>query len=98
MEKTKKSFEPTVGEYLDEEERQIIEAVNDPSWVPVSVMTPEKKKEIMASARATMNEQRVKISIRLAASDLVRLKAKAMREGMPYQTLIGSILHKAVTR
>ena len=98
MEKTKKSFEPTVGEYLDEEERQIIEAVNDPNWVPVSVMTAEKKKEIMASARATMNEQRVKISIRLAASDLMRLKAKALREGMPYQTLIGSILHKAVSR
>ena len=98
MEKTKKNFEPTVGEYLDEEERQIIEAVNDPNWVPVSVMTAEKKKEIMASARATMNEQRVKISIRLAASDLMRLKAKALREGMPYQTLIGSILHKAVSR
>jgi predicted DNA binding CopG/RHH family protein len=44
-----------------------------------------------------MNDGRVKISLRIAESDLLRLKAKAMREGMPYETLIGSILHKAVT-
>ena len=48
-------------------------------------------------ARSTMNEGRVKISLRLPESDLERLKAKALREGMPYQTLIGSILHKAVS-
>jgi predicted DNA binding CopG/RHH family protein len=39
----------------------------------------------------------VKISLRLPESDLERLKAKALREGLPYQSLIGSILHKAVS-
>ena len=48
-------------------------------------------------AKATMNEARVKILLRLTESDLLRLKAKALREGLPYQTLIGSILHKAVS-
>ena len=60
-------------------------------------LTPERLKELQAAARATLNEERTKISIRLYKSDLARLKAKALREGMPYQTLIGSILHKAVS-
>jgi predicted DNA binding CopG/RHH family protein len=48
-------------------------------------------------ARAAMNPIREKITLRISRQDLTRLKAKAMREGMPYQTLIGSILHKAVS-
>jgi predicted DNA binding CopG/RHH family protein len=41
-------------------------------------------------ARNTINEQRQKISIRVPRTDLARLKAKAMREGIPYQTAINS--------
>lgn len=89
--------EPKVGTYLDEEERQIIEALEADDAVFVSLLTPKRKKEIEAIARATMNPAREKITLRIAQQDLMRLKAKAMREGMPYQTLIGSILHKAVS-
>jgi predicted DNA binding CopG/RHH family protein len=53
--------------------------------------------EYRAIAKANMNEGRVKISLRLPESDLERLKAKDLREGLPYQSLIGSILHKAVS-
>jgi predicted DNA binding CopG/RHH family protein len=49
------------------------------------------------SAR-TMDGPRVKISLRVPQTDLVRLKARAMREGIPYQTLIKSILHQAAGR
>jgi predicted DNA binding CopG/RHH family protein len=83
--------------YLDDEEREIYEAIESDDYVFVNLLTPEKKLELQEIARATMNEERTKISLRLANSDLMRLKAKAMREGMPYQTLIGSILHKAVS-
>jgi predicted DNA binding CopG/RHH family protein len=38
-----------------------------------------------------------RVSIRLTATDLAALKHKAQAEGIPYQTLIGSILHKYVT-
>ena len=65
--------------------------------MPVNLLTPEKLAEYQAAARATINEARVKITLRLPETDLARLKAKAMREGMPYQTLINSILHKAVS-
>ena len=50
----------------------------------------------MPMARATMNGEREKITLRISRNDLARIKSKAMQEGMPYQTLINSILHKAV--
>jgi predicted DNA binding CopG/RHH family protein len=34
------------------------------------------------------------VNIRLSSSDLIRIKQKAAFEGIPYQTLIASILHK----
>jgi predicted DNA binding CopG/RHH family protein len=88
---------PEIGAYLDDEEKQIIEAVEADDAVFVSHLTPKRKKEIEAIARAAMNPVREKITLRIASQDLMRLKAKAMSEGMPYQTLIGSILHKAVS-
>ena len=88
---------PKIGAYLDDEEKQMIEALEADDAVFVSHLTPKRKKEIEAMARAAMNPVREKITLRIAQQDLMRLKAKAMREGMPYQTLIGSILHKAVS-
>ncbi len=37
------------------------------------------------------------MNIRIAQRDLEGLKTKALEEGMPYQTLVASILHKYVT-
>lgn len=89
---------PAVKVFLDDEERAIFKAVERDDYVPENTLTPETRAEYEAIARSTMNESRIKISLRLPASDLERLKAKALREGMPYQTLIGSILHKAVSQ
>ena len=88
---------PTIGAFLDDEEKAIYEAIEREDYKPVSLLTPEKVAEYQASARATLNESRVKISLRVPAGDLACLKAKAEREGMPYQTLINSILHKAAS-
>jgi predicted DNA binding CopG/RHH family protein len=88
---------PVVGPYLDDEENAIIEAIEREDYNPASLLTPELLKEHQAAARATLNEERIKISLRLRSSDLRRLKERALKEGMPYQTLIGSILHKAVS-
>jgi predicted DNA binding CopG/RHH family protein len=88
---------PKIGAFLDEEEKAIYEAIERADYVPRSILTPKKPAEYRAIALANMNEGRVKISLRLPESDLERLKAKALREGLPYQSLIGSILHKAVS-
>ncbi len=76
--------EPKIGAYLDD-------------VVFVSRLTPKRKKEIQALARAAINPVREKITLRIAQHDLMRLKAKAMSESIPHQTVIGSILHRAVS-
>ena len=89
--------EPKIGKFLDDEERELHEAIESDDYeVGESSLTPELKKELQEAARATINEKRVKVSLRIPETDLSRLKAKALREGIPYQTFINSIIHKAV--
>lgn len=81
---------------LDEEERALYEAVENGEFVPVANQEEEKAKA-MAAAKATLNKTR-NINIRLSERDLYKLKAKAIEEGIPYQTLASSILHKSTAK
>ncbi len=90
--------EPYVEKYLDDEERELIEAIEADDYEPQSVLTPEMLKEHQAAARNTINETSTKVSLRIGKTDLARVKARALCEGMPYQTLIKSIIHQAVSR
>jgi hypothetical protein len=49
------------------------------------------------TARATLRKDK-RVNIRMSESDLVRLQKTAALEGLPYQTLISSILHKYINR
>src|SRR5688572_15345852 len=49
-----------------------------------------------AAARATFVKSR-RVNIRLSAADLMGIQARAYEEGVPYQTLIASVLHKYVS-
>ncbi|HGG59986.1 MAG TPA: DNA-binding protein [Gammaproteobacteria bacterium] len=89
---------PEIGKFLDQDEMDVYKAIESANFEPVSHLTPERRAELQKIAKATINEERVKISLRLPRSDLERLKIQALRDGMPYQTLINSILHKAVTQ
>jgi predicted DNA binding CopG/RHH family protein len=88
---------PTIKPYTDDEERALIEAMEADGAAFTSVLTPQRKQQVMDAARATMNGEREKITLRIPRTDLSRLKSRALQEGMPYQTLINSILHKAVS-
>ena len=89
---------PSIGKFVDDEEKALYELTESDGYRPgPSQLTPARMKELQNAARATISEERTKISLRLPNTDLQRLKAKALREGMPYQTLINSILHKAVS-
>ena len=91
--------EPYVENYLDDEERELAQALEADDYVPgESLLTPELKAQLQEAARNTLNEKSEKISIRVAHSDLARVKARAFREGVPYQTLIKSIIHQAVSK
>ena len=61
-----------------------------------SVATKEELARLKAAARATAVKDR-RVNIRLSSGDLRDLQARALEEGLPYQTLIASVLHKYVT-
>src|SRR3982751_252671 len=61
-----------------------------------SVATKAELAKIKAAARATAIKDR-RVNIRLSSGDLSDIQAKALEEGVPYQTLIASVLHKYVT-
>jgi len=81
---------------LDDEERELLEAYEKGEFVSVPDLE-KRKKELQQIARNTLNKTR-NINIRLTERDLYRLKAKAIEEGIPYQTLASSILHKAAAK
>lgn len=77
---------------LDKEEKELLEEFERGEWVPVKNQV-KAKKEAMEAARNTLNKTR-NINLRLSERDLQKLKAKAVKEGLPYQTLASSVLHR----
>jgi predicted DNA binding CopG/RHH family protein len=61
-----------------------------------SVVTKGELEKFRAAARATAVKDR-RVNIRLSSIDLKDIQVKALQEGMPYQTLIASVLHKYVS-
>ena len=61
-----------------------------------SVATKSELAKLKAAARATAIKDR-RVNIRLSSVDLSDIQVKALEEGVPYQTLIASVLHKYVT-
>lgn len=77
---------------LTDEEQKLLEEVERGEWVPLENQA-RAKKEAIEIAKYTLNKLK-NINIRLSAKDLFKLKRKAAEEGLPYQTLAASILHK----
>ena len=61
-----------------------------------SVLDEAERDRLRDAARATGTKDR-RVNIRLSSSDVRDIQALALREGIPYQTLISSILHKFVS-
>lgn len=61
-----------------------------------SVATKTELDKFRAAARATAVKDR-RVNIRLSSIDLNDIQVRALEEGMPYQTLIASVLHKYVS-
>ena len=79
---------------LDSYEAEVLEAYEAGHLKPVAAKTELVR--LRAAARATAIKDR-RVNIRLSSGDLQDIQAKALEEGMPYQTLIASVLHKYVT-
>lgn len=80
---------------LDREERELLRSVESGEWRSV----PGTEAEIARYrdyARDTFRKDR-RINIRISTRDLQALQKRALIEGIPYQTLIASVLHKYVS-
>ncbi len=77
---------------LSKEEKELLKRIEKGEFVRVKDFEAEKRKAILA-AKNTLNKLK-NINLRLSERVIARLKAKAAEEGIPYQTLASSILHK----
>ena len=78
------------------EEKEILKSVEAGEWVSVKDL-PAQKEKYQRMAAATLRKDK-RISIRFSSADLIRVKQRAAEEGIPYQTLITSIIHKYVRK
>lgn len=80
---------------LDAEEKELLASLERGEWKPVANMEAEIKR-YRAVFRAHLKKIR-RVNIRLSDADLRGLQFRAVQEGIPYQTLMASVLHKYVT-
>ncbi|MBI4596744.1 MAG: antitoxin [Candidatus Tectomicrobia bacterium] len=80
---------------LDDEERDILESYERDEWVQVK--DPKKEiRKLKEYARNTLQKDK-RINIRMSSKDLDQVQVIAAQEGIPYQTLVSSIIHKYVS-
>ncbi|NTU46271.1 antitoxin [Candidatus Roizmanbacteria bacterium] len=85
----KNLFEP-----LDNEEKELLDVLEQEE-----MQTADDEKKLLTEAKeAAVNylEKNKNINIRLSTSDVYKLKRRAAEAGMPYQTLVSSVLHQFV--
>jgi len=84
---SKKAFKP-----IDQEEKDLMESIERDEWQPVKNIDQEREKAIEA-ARSTLKKDK-RVNLRLTQKDYHQIQIKAIEEGIPYQTLISSLVHK----
>ena len=80
---------------LDAEEKELLASYEKDDWKSAK----GKKNKIshyQQIAKATFKKDS-RVNIRMSSKDVHAIQLKALEEGIPYQTLISSILHKYVT-
>lgn len=79
---------------LSPEERELLDSYDSEEWE--SVLSVEELQKYQEAARNTFRKDK-RVNIRMSSKDLELLQARALREGIPYQTLMASVLHKYVS-
>jgi predicted DNA binding CopG/RHH family protein len=80
---------------LDQEERELLESYAKDEWQSAEDITAEATR-FREYAKATVRKN-AQVNIRLSSKDIEAIQKKALEEGIPYQTLIASVIHKYVT-
>lgn len=77
--------------YMDKDEVELAISLEHEEWV--SDLSKKEKKQYEEYARYSLNKQK-RINIRMSERDLKKIRAKAIEEGIPYQSLISMLIHK----
>jgi len=80
---------------LDNEEKKILDDYENNTYAEVPKMDAEIKKHTEYSKATFLKNKR--INIRISQKDLESIQRKALEEGIPYQTLIVSLIHKYIS-
>ena len=77
--------------HMDKDEKALIKSIENEEWV--SDLTKKEKEQYQEYALYSLNKRK-RINIRMTERDLKKIRAKAIEEGIPYQSLISMLIHK----
>jgi predicted DNA binding CopG/RHH family protein len=80
---------------LQQDELELLASYENEEWKSVKKIN-EQKGQYQTYARATFRKDK-RVNIRISEKDLLDLQKRAIRQGIPYQTLISSVLHKYIS-
>lgn len=80
---------------LKKDEKDLLDSVEGEEWKTISDFKKESLR-YQDYAKATFKKDK-RVNIRISERDLVKIQQKALQEGLPYQTLISSVLHKFIS-
>lgn len=79
---------------LSKDEKQLLSAIEGGEFE--SILTKKRRAELVAAAKDTVRKDK-RINIRISNRDLKAVQLKASEEGVPYQTLVSSVIHKYIS-
>jgi len=78
------------------EEKKLLKDFEQGKLIPVKNVKTEKRRYQRCASNTLLKNKR--INIRLSERDLIHIQRKAVEQGMPYQTLIASIIHRYISK
>ena len=81
--------------FLDNEEKELVESLENDGWNSTNNL--EEWKTLLSKTASETLAKDQRMNIRVSKNDLDGIKLRAVEEGLPYQTLVASIIHKYVT-
>ena len=75
---------------LNTEEQGLLESIESGEWIS----SKKKPNKFYIESASNSLKKDTRLNIRMSSHDILAVKAKAAQEGMPYQTLISSVIHK----
>ncbi len=77
--------------YFDKDEQELAESLEKENWI--SDLDTKEKNQYKKNALFSLNTQK-QINITMSERDLMKIRAKAVEEGIPYQSFISMLIHK----